>query len=210
MAGIDPVDLRQLESEVRALCDRKNYDGAATLAIRELGGEVFGFLIAVQRDEAMADEAFSAFAEGLWRGLPTFAWSSTLRTWAYAIARNVLRMQRRGDKRREKRTVLAGSSAFDEVAAAVRTSTLTFLRTEKRSRLEKLRAALTPEERTLLILRVDRGLGWNELARVLTDDAATWEERAITREAAKLRKRFQLLKDRLREMARQEGLTEKS
>jgi len=42
------------------------------------------------------------------------------------------------------------------------------------------------------------------------DVAQTLNSLAITREAAKLRKRFQLLKDRLREMARQEGLTEKS
>jgi RNA polymerase sigma-70 factor (ECF subfamily) len=62
----------------------------------------------------------------------------------------------------------------------------------------------------LLVLRVDRNLEWNDLARVLAegdDGTAPLADADVTREAARLRKRFQLLKEKLREMAKREGLT---
>jgi RNA polymerase sigma-70 factor (ECF subfamily) len=207
MTILNEVERARLEDDVQALCERGDLEGAATLTLRGLGGEILGFLRAVHRDETVADDVFSAFAEGLWRSLPGFAWSSTLRTWAYAIARNASRMERRGTGRRERRGVRLESSALENVAAAVRTETLTFLRTDKRSRLEALREALSPEDRELLVLRVDRGLAWNDLARVLAEEGAL-DEAEVAREAARLRKRFQLLKERLRVMARGPGVGE--
>jgi RNA polymerase sigma-70 factor, ECF subfamily len=194
------------ETQVRTLCSKGDFDGAATQAIRGYGGEIFGFLIAVHRDETAASDSFSAFAEGLWRSLPTFAWGSTLRTWAYAIARNVARHAKRDAQRRDGKRV--GESALEDVAQAVRTSTLGFLRTEKRSRLEALRDSLSPDDRALLVLRLDRGLAWPELARVLTESEEALDDAAVLREAARLRKRFQLVKERLRELVRREGLGE--
>jgi RNA polymerase sigma-70 factor (ECF subfamily) len=197
-----------LEDEVRALCEKGEVDAAATQTLRGYGGEIFGFLVAVHRDEASASDAFSAFAEGVWRGLPGFAWACTLRTWAYAIARNASRMQRRDAARRDWHGNRAGESALEDVAQAVRTATLGFLKTEKRSRLEALRDALSAEDRALLILRVDRGLAWNDLARVLAENEEPLADADVPREAARLRKRFQLIKDDLRERARREGLCE--
>jgi RNA polymerase sigma-70 factor (ECF subfamily) len=197
-----------LEGSVRALCDRGDHTAAATAALRGYGGELFGFLVAVHRDEAEANDVFSEVAEAVWRGLPAFGWNSTLRTWAYAIARNVSRTRRRNAGRRHRRAPLAGESALEHVAQAVRTETLAFLRTEKRSRLVALRDSLEPEDRMLLVLRVDRKLAWRELARVLAEDDGELDEAALTREAARLRKRFQTVKDRLRELARKEGLVD--
>jgi RNA polymerase sigma-70 factor, ECF subfamily len=195
-----------LEDEVRALCERGDYDGAATLALKGMGGEIYQFLVAVHRDPVMADDCFSSFGEGLWRGLPTFVWSSTLRTWAYAIAGNVGRTERRAAARRGRKGVLAGSAAFENVAAAVRTNTLTFLKTESRSGLEELRAALSPDERALLILRVDRGLPWNDLAQILSESEEPLSDAALAREAGKLRKRFHDTKERLRALAKKQRL----
>ena len=199
-------DRAQIEQAARAACERADWDGAAHIAIQGYGPEVFGFLIAVHRDETAASDAFAEFAEGLWRSLPTFAWGCSLRTWAYAVARNVTRMARRGAARRERRAPRADSAALDDVAHAVRTATLSFLRTEKRTRLEALKDSLAPEDRELLVLRVDRALSWNDLARVLSDEEGALDDAGIAREAARLRKRFQLVKDRLRELARKQGL----
>jgi RNA polymerase sigma-70 factor (ECF subfamily) len=131
-----------------------------------------------------------------------------VRTWAYAIARNVSRTRRRDAARRERRGPRAGDSALEGVAQAVRTETMAFLRTEKRTRLQALRDTLPEEDRMLLVLRVDRQLAWNDLARVLHegDGDAPLDDAAVTKEAARLRKRFQLVKDRLRELAKKEGL----
>jgi RNA polymerase sigma-70 factor (ECF subfamily) len=58
------------------------------------------------------------------------------------------------------------------------------------------------------VLRVDRQLAWTDLARVLLhgDDTSTLTEDVLRREAARLRKRFQILKEQLYEMGRREGL----
>jgi RNA polymerase sigma-70 factor (ECF subfamily) len=196
-----------IEESVRALHAAKDFDGAATATLKAYGNEIFRFLSAVHRDETMASDAFALFAEGIWRGLPAFTWSSSLRTWAYAVARYSGSSVRRDAGRRNKRVGLIGDSALGQIAQAVRTQTLEFLRTEKRSRLVALRDSLSEEDRALLILRVDRGLSWNELASVLSPSETPLDEAAILREAARLRKRFQVMKDKLREMARREGLT---
>jgi RNA polymerase sigma-70 factor (ECF subfamily) len=205
---VDDAARAELESRTRALCTAGDFDGAATLAVRGYGPEVLGFLVAVHRSEADASDAFSEVAEAVWKGMPTFAWESTLRTWTYAIARNVTRTLRRNAARRDRRGPRAGDSALERVAQAVRTETIGFLRTEKRTRLQALRDALPEEDRMLLVLRVDRQLGWNDLALVLGESGGrdSLDAAGLAREAARLRKRFQLVKERLRELAKKEGL----
>jgi RNA polymerase sigma-70 factor (ECF subfamily) len=197
-----------LERAVRTHCDAHDQAAAATAALRGYGGELLGFLMAVHRDEAEAEEVFSLVTEAIWSGLPKFAWSSTLRTWAYAVARNVSRTYKRDTARRGRRLSPASESALQAVAEEVRTQTLSFLRTEKRSRLEGLRDSLAPDDRMLLVLRVDRKLAWRDLARILAADEAPTDDVALAREAARLRKRFQLVKERLRTQAKREGLIE--
>jgi RNA polymerase sigma-70 factor (ECF subfamily) len=206
---VEKPDRARLESDVRSLCERADHGAAATLAIRGYGPELFGFLIAVLRDEEESNEAFSELCEILWRGLAAFAWESTLRTWAYGIARNVSRTRRRNAARRARR-VAGGESALEDVAQAVRSQTLSYLRTEKRTRFQALRDRLSEDDRVLLVLRIDRQLDWKDLARVLgeTQRNAPLDDAALAREAARLRKRFQILKDKIRELAKRENLVE--
>ena len=207
---MDDLEARErLERDVRAACDCGDHREAATLALRGYGRELLGFLFAVHPTELEASDAFADLSEILWRKLPDFAWESTLRTWAYGIARNVSRTMRRDAGRRRKREAReGGDSVLDNVPAAVRTETLSYLRTQRRTRLEALRDELPEEDRALLILRVDRKLAWGDLARVLapTEDGRPLDAEAVVREAARLRKRFQLVKERLRAMAKRDGL----
>jgi RNA polymerase sigma-70 factor, ECF subfamily len=198
----------QVERDVRTLCDAGDHAAAATVALRGYGPELLGFLHAVHNSETDAGDAFADLSEVLWRKLPDFAWESTLRTWAYGIARNVSRTLRRNAGRRRRREAPVGESAVENVAEAVRTATLTYLRTQKRTRLQELRGTLPEEDRMLLVLRVDRKLEWNELARVLRDgeEETELDVAAVAREAARLRKRFQIVKERLREQARSDGV----
>ncbi len=186
------ADRELLEKQVRALSEGGDHDAAATLAIRGYGPELLGFLVAVHRDETEAGDAFSALVEVLWRKLPEFAWEASLRTWAYAIARNVSRTLKRDAGRRGRREPGAGESELEAVANGVRTQTLTYLRTAKRTRLQALRDILPEEDRMLLVLRVDRNLGWNDLARVLGEGRGEEPPSGpeLAREAARLRKRF--------------------
>ena len=207
---MDEADRQPFEEEVRALCARGNHASAATAIVRDYGPEILGFLMATHRDPVEANDTFAEVAEGVWRGLPGFAWESSVRTWAYAIARNVSRLRQRTAARRGRRVTNASDTFFQGVVDKVRTETTPFLRTEKKTRLQALRDALSEEDRVLLILRVDRGLAWNDVARIVAqgEDGARIDEGSIVSEAARLRKRFQLVKDRLRELAKREGLTE--
>jgi RNA polymerase sigma-70 factor (ECF subfamily) len=205
---VDEAARAKLEGRVRDLCSAGDYDGAAVL--RGYGAEIFGFLVAFHSSEDEANEAFCELAEVVWRGLPQFGWDSTVRTWAYAVAHNVSRTRSRDRIRRERRLVDASEPMLQEIAQKVRSETMSFLRTEKKTRLQALRDALPEQDRMLLVLRVDRGLSWNELARVFSerDGPGSPDDATITTEAARLRKRFQLVKERLREQAKREGLIE--
>jgi RNA polymerase sigma-70 factor (ECF subfamily) len=190
-----------VEAAVRAALGRGDANAAATAVLSGYGTEIYGFLVAMHKDEADAADTFSAFSEGVWRALPAFSWNSSLRTWAYTIARNSLASARRAEYRKKRRELPAGDSFFEAAEDVRRTASLAFLKTESRTRLEQLRDELPPEDRALLVLRVDRKLAWNDLARVLAESPLE-DDGAVDREAARLRKRFQLVKDRLRARAR--------
>jgi RNA polymerase sigma-70 factor (ECF subfamily) len=70
-----------------------------------------------------------------------------------------------------------------------------------------IRAELDEADRVMLLLRVDQEMSWNEIAEVLSEPEGSPEERA--RAAARLRKRFQLVKQAIYERAREQGLIEK-
>ena len=88
-----------------------------------------------------------------------------------------------------------------DVPIQLRTPTASYLRTSHKDRFAALRDSLPEDERMLLVLRVDKQLGWNDLARVMHEGGPEpLDDEALKREAARLRKRFQLLKERLLEM----------
>ena len=188
-----------IEVEIRGRFDAGDLEGAAAAAVEGYGPEVLGFLIALTESEHDADEVFSQLSEDLWRGLERFEWRSSFRTWMYTLARNAWHRFRRTPHHRPERR--AGLSRLSEVADRVRSQTLPHLRTEVKDRFQEIRRSLDPDDQELLILRIDRQMTWNEIARVLAD-----EDGDPARLAARYRKRFQALKDQLRDRAKAEGL----
>jgi RNA polymerase sigma-70 factor, ECF subfamily len=75
-----------------------------------------------------------------------------------------------------------------------------------KDRFQELRAQLPEADQALLILRVDRDLGWLELAEILLGPESDPTSEQLKTEAARLRKRFQLVKSRLRELVEEAGL----
>jgi RNA polymerase sigma-70 factor, ECF subfamily len=195
-----------LEHEIRQGLERGDAAGAAALIVRGYGAELCGYLLARHRDEGDAAEVFARFSERLVRALPSFRSESSARTWAYALARHASLTYRRDARRLDrKQAPLPEGSALSALAEPSRPETAPYLRTEGRARLAALRAALSPDDQELLVLRVDRGLSWNDLALVLGDAAAPPTGDELQRSAARLRKRFQLLIKRLRQRARETG-----
>ena len=187
------------------MCAAGDANGAAAATVRGYGPEIFGLVCSLHPGEADAADVFSAFAESLCGGLPAFGWRCTLRTWAYTLARNTSRRFLRGARRDRRGVPLSQASAVDKLAEQVRTQTRTWMRTETKDRFAQLRESLPAEDQMLLVLRIDRELEWAELAMVLSDEPDPDDE-TIKREAARLRKRFQLIKEKLQELARVTGL----
>lgn len=187
-----------LEAQLHELHAARDLAGTATMAVREYGPEILGYLYAVARDEQRASDAFATFLEDVWRGLPTFAWQSSLRTWLYAVARNALFRELREQARARRGLPLSQVPELAEIAERTRTTTLPFLRTEIRDRARQLRELLDPEEQTLLILRVDRQMSWHEIAVILHGEEAA----NLPRRVAALRKRYERLLIKLREQCK--------
>lgn len=184
----------ELEAALERACRAGQYDQAATTAIRYYGGELLGFVTALLRNAAEADDVFAIACEQLWRGLPQFAWGSSFRTWAYAIARNACISYLRGP--RKKQPLHVGTASLEQLVGEVKTRTQTLIRTETKDRFAAIRAALDPDDQTLLILRIDRKLAWRDIARILDPEATTPAQ--LERTSATLRKRLERLKTELR------------
>ncbi len=190
-----------LEAEIRCLAEGARYEEAATRALKGYGAELLGFLHAVLEDPGAADEVFSVTCEKAWKGLRTFRFESTFRTWVYGVARNVARDRWRAQRRRRQRfDGLEENSHAGRIAAQVRSTTAVHLRTQTKTELRRLRDALPPDDRMLLVLRIDRDMSWTEIANVLATEASTPDD--IRRESARLRKRYERVKAKLTEQLR--------
>jgi RNA polymerase sigma-70 factor (ECF subfamily) len=186
----------ELASAVRASVERGDVAGATTRVVQDLGPEILGYLMAMTRREIEAHDAFAQFCEDVWRGLAGFRGESSLRTWCYVLARNALRRQWGGAPERHGPHVSPSQAPeVQALAERARTATAEYLRTETKSRFAALRERLEPDDRTLLILRVDRRMAWRDIAAVLGEPP---DPRGIERRAAALRKRFERLKLELR------------
>ena len=150
---------------------------------------------------------FSIFAEDFWRGLPSFRWSTSLRSWAYTLARNgAYRYTHAPHRRAERDLPLPPDGQFCQEARRLRSATRTYLRTETKSRIRELRQQLPEDDQVLLILRIDRNLSWKELAVIMSNQGDDMDEAEKKKWATRLRQRFQKAKKRLKDLARSEGL----
>ena len=187
-----------VDERIQAKLAAGDQRGAATEALRAYGPKILGYLTAVLRDEADAADAFSIFAEHLWRGLPQWRGEASLRTWAFKLAWNAaLNMKDEAWRRRGRRFETGEASKLAEeimTRSAVRDE-------RQRQWLEKLREALSAEEQTLLFLRLDQQLEWSEVAEVISADGSPVEPAA-------LRKRYERLKERLARLVKDQGLGE--
>ncbi len=192
MSETEQDDAASTDARARALVHEGELAAAATVLVSEYGPEVLGWLHAVCRSQAEGDDAFAVVCEKLWRGLPHLHPEGSLRTWMYVVARNVVR-----DLHRRARTrAMVPLSNIPEIAALVRSTTTAYRATSNKERLRTLRDALEPEDRMLLVLRVDRGLPWRDIAEILAGGSD--DEDRLGRSAARLRKRFERVKERLR------------
>lgn len=185
------------EAEVGRLLEAGDLPSAAAAILRGYGPAILSYLAALARDEDRADDAFSQFCEDLWRGLPGFRRDASVRTWAYKLAWHAWLRSERDAFRRHGRPL--ATEEISRLAAEVRSTTALHLRSEAKDAVARLRGQLTPAEQSLLVLRVDRGLSWSEVAVVMSTPEENLDPQTVA-------KRYQRVKTKLRKLAEDAGL----
>jgi RNA polymerase sigma-70 factor (ECF subfamily) len=165
--------------------------------LQDQGAEIFGWMLATLSSDTDAADAFSLFSEDLWKSLARHQGRCSMRTWCYMLARCAV--SRVLEARAGGHTVALSDAPISGVAAQVREATHSYLRTDVKQRVRSLREQLEPDDQMLLVLRVDKDLGWRDIAIVMFGDGAG--DPALARHAARLRKRFERVKTQLRELA---------
>lgn len=186
----------EIERRIAERLDSGDFRAAAEESVRAFGEQIGGYLLALLRDEASADEVFGRVCEKLWRGLPAFRRQSSVRTWLYRLAWHAALDFRKELQRNPTRPL--HTSEISAIAAEIAATGPRFGRSSFLDAFQKLRESLDAREQTLLTLRLHAGLSWDEIAHVLG-----------ARPAA-LRKRFERLKARLRREAEAAGLFRRS
>lgn len=191
------------EEDVRRLVEHGDLDKAISAALRAYEPELRKWIKKLAGAEA-TDDVFAVFCEDLWKGIEKFRWESSFQTWAYCLARNAAfrHLKSRG------REHMLGESMLLDLPHKELSQTQPWLRSEVRSGFTRLREQLTPEEQTMLVLRVEREMSWDEIARVTSSDGPSLSTAEIQKKAGAMRQHFKRLKTRLRKLAAQQGLLE--
>ncbi len=192
-----PTRTSDLEQRIAAELDAGDLDGAATAIVRGYGPVVLGYLANLLHDEEVARDVFGQCCENLWRGLAGFRRECSARTWFFRVAWTAFADHRRGAARHPALPV--STSELARAAGEVRSSTIR--RNRAMDQLARLREQLEPLEQSMLSLRLDQRMSWQEVAVVMSEGGELVEE-------ATLRKRYDRLKDKLRRLAVAEGLIE--
>jgi hypothetical protein len=172
----------RLEIVVRSLLVRGNVPRAASELLGALAADVYGFMTAAAADAHAARAAYGRFAASLPGELAAFHWRCGLRTFVYFLARRELAREREQAARPTIDAAALPTPAREAPAPPSSSSDLALA----------LRRRLAAEDRELLVLHVDRGLDWHELALTSLGEDAVGAQ--LAGEADRLARRFVALR----------------
>jgi len=187
------MESTEVERSLAAAHERGDRGALVEGLMDAYGGELLGFIAALVRDQDVARDLFADVWESVLTRSDDFEGRSSFRTWVYAIARNAAL-----NHERRRAPFRLSTRRAERLVAVPRPSTRPHLRTTNKDRLARLRAHLDGPSQALLTLRVDRKMSWNDVARVLSDEPLTTDAE-VRRASARVRKRFDRIKERLRD-----------
>lgn len=187
------MDTDELDAKVRAYVARGQADRATEKILREYGTELARYLRSQLASEADAQEAFSRMSVELWRSLARFDGRCSTRTWCYMLARHAA-IYIRTLPHHQREQLVSSIPSVQQAATEMFSNSLVEGVHQHEVYLEA-KEALDPDDRTLLVLRIDRNLTWREIAVVLLGEAAS--EAELTKRSAALRKQFERVKAEL-------------
>jgi RNA polymerase sigma-70 factor (ECF subfamily) len=136
---------------------------AQDVLVRRYLADVYGLAFRMLRDEDLAQDAAQDAMVNAMRGLDRFRGDASFRTWVLRIAANAAKSlaRRRSRKREVPLTAVDGLAGEAEDPAA---------RVEMKDQAERIRARISTlpgKQRMAVELRVNQGLDYQEIARIL-------------------------------------------
>lgn len=165
---VDASAQAELAEERALLARARSMEPAALRAVYEkFASGVMRFLRSLLRDPVAAADATQETFARAFRRLSTLQDSDRLRPWLFGIARNVYQEQRRAVRRHA--TVSVGTLVGEELPERVHllTPELELLGRETAELLEVALAHLSEDRRTALLLRLDHGLAYQDIAELM-------------------------------------------
>ena len=190
-------EAESIDRELRVMLAEGERERATELAIRTYGPELVGWLRSIMASDADAQDAFSRMSEELWNSLQRFDGRCSVRTWCYMLARHAAAHVRSQPRNTHEVLVSSVPSVLGAVTHVWNTTKSSAQRAD--DVYAAIRGELVEEDQTLLVLRVDKNLSWREISYVLCGEDAPDDD--VVRKAATLRKQFERIKVRLRELA---------
>lgn len=197
MGTMETAPANPIDAQVRTMINAGEINEATDATLRAFGPELVGWLCAILPNDADAHDAFARMSEDLWRSLRRFDGRCSVRTWCYMLARHAAIRTRNAPRKQHEQLVSQVPSIAHAVTHVWNTTRANAARTQ--DVYAEIRKALDDDDQTLLVLRVDRNLAWREIAIVILGEQA--DDEALTKKAAALRKQFERVKKRLRELA---------
>jgi RNA polymerase sigma-70 factor (ECF subfamily) len=191
-----------VETRIREAWACGDFKRALDIFVRAHEPGIRGYLAAWLHSRSRADDAYGMFAVDLVKCLPGFRWECSARSYGYVLAHRAacryLKAERRYTELPDQ--LMAG------LAAPVQTRTASYLKTDFKERVRALRELLSADDQALLMLHVNRELGFREIAAALLEDGFDASAEELHRKGACLRQQFRQMKKRLEKLAREDGL----
>lgn len=170
-------------------------------ALHALGPAVKGYLSRMMRNPMDAEDVWQETQLAAVRGRDQLRDVEKLRGWVYGIARNCAK-----EALRKRLPVGDDASDLDDAVEALARGPKTWWRrTSNKSTLRDLIDELPLDLKTLVVLRVDRELDWEEVAEAFAEELGTTRTgKPMT--AANARKMYDRVTDELRDEMRARGL----
>jgi DNA-directed RNA polymerase specialized sigma24 family protein len=189
----------ETEAEVVALIEKGLEREAVNLGLAAYGRCLRRFTVLVTQSEAVADDAYGAFCEDLWKSIASGKWQRrcSFLSWSRRLAWHAALREIRV---RGPRVVALTSSLAVTVEE---TSSQAGFGSSTKESFAVAFAELSPEERAILVLRAVHALSWDAIARLFASDEPSSCKQDLARLAGALKVRYLRIKRRLH--ARLEG-----
>ncbi len=185
-----------IDEEVRERLAAGDQRAAVERVLQHFHGPVLNYLRG-RHDADDADDVFQLFSLDVEKYLPGWRLEGRLRAWVFTVARNASHRFLR-DPWRQRGVPLPDTFASRLAASLAGQSRMPGGRNEA---LLALRRRLPQADQDLYVLRVDADLDGAEVRRHLAEEGTDLDEAALCR-------RFERIKGRLVELAREEGFLE--